>query len=255
MMNLRSALNPAAKTLLALALAGTASTLGGCKNGPTAAERAQLSYFAKSYERSAEADRFVVAPPDSLLIRTSSDIAPEIDNTRIQIAPDGTIAVGNPAHRIKVAGLTPHEVEERVASEFSDEYKDLKVRVDVDYRSQFYYVIGEVNSPGAKRFTGRDTLVAVLADANVTRLGWPERIYVLHPSPDATKRHATVINLYDIVHHGDSTADILLAQDDIVYVPLNPLAAIGVAFQNLLFPIQPALEATGSGKAVLTGGL
>jgi hypothetical protein len=84
----------------------------------------------------------------------------------------------------------------------------------------------------------------------MTRLSWPERIYVIKPSPDPNQRHVTVVNLKDIIQRGDTTPNILLEQDDIVYVPLNPLAAVGVAVQNLLFPVQPVIQAAGTARGV-----
>ena len=48
----------------------------------------------------------------------------------------------------------------------------------------------------------------------------------------------------------------LLEQDDIVYVPLNPLAAVGVAMQNLLMPMTPVFNAGFGGagdRGLLTG--
>ena len=227
--------------------------LTGCTNGPTAKEREQLQYFAKAYEKAVVTDRFVINPADVITVHAAD--AKEFDAFKQQIAPDGTINMADPIRRVFVAGMTPKDVEALLQEKIRAIYKDVVVQIDVDYHSEYYYVIGEVNSPGAKRFTGRDTLVQVIADANITRLGWPERVYVLHPSPDKDVRHATVVNMYDILHHGDSTPNVLLAQDDIVYVPLNPLAAIGVAVQNVLFPIQPVIEMTGTARAVGTGGL
>jgi hypothetical protein len=76
---------------------------------------------------------------------------------------------------------------------------------------------------------------------------------VIKPSPDPDKRHVTVINLKDITQRGDSTSNVLLEQDDIVYVPANPLAAIGFALQNLLFPIEPLVQTVGATRSLSYG--
>jgi protein involved in polysaccharide export with SLBB domain len=149
--------------------------------------------------------------------------------------------------------MSPQEVETLLAEKLRTYYKDVKVHVDVDYRSQWYYVFGETAQSGPKRYTGRDTLVAALAEAQPTRQAWPERIYVIKPSPDPDKRHVTVINLKDITQRGDSTSNVLLEQDDIVYVPANPLAAIGFALQNLLFPIEPLVQTVGATRSLSYG--
>jgi protein involved in polysaccharide export with SLBB domain len=219
----------------------------GCQSGPTPQERAQLQYFQKPYERVTSTDRYVLAPPDVITIH--APLAPELNSVKQQIAPDGTLNLDLLGH-IAIAGKSPQEVEELLTASLRTYYKDVKVHIDVEYKSQWYYVFGETANSGPKRFTGRDTLVQALADAQPTRLAWPERIYVIKPSPDPDQRHVTVVNLKEIIQQGNSTPNVLLAQDDIVYVPLNPLANIGVAVQNLLAPVQPVFQAAGGARMV-----
>lgn len=225
---------------LLLVLVVLAVPLAAC--GPSAKERSQLQYFKRPYQNATSTDRYVVAPPDVLSI--SAPNVPEIKTVKQQIAPDGTLNL-DLLKRVYIAGLTPLQVEELLTEKLRTFYKDAKVRVEVEYHSQWYYVFGETANSGPKRFTGRDTLVTALADAQPTRLAWPERIYVVRPSPDPNTRHVTVVNLKEIIQLGDATSNVLLEQDDIVYVPLNPLAAIGVSVQNLLFPAQPVFQAAG----------
>jgi polysaccharide export outer membrane protein len=194
-------------------------------------------------------DRYVVSPPDVISIR--APLVPELDKVKQQIAPDGTLNL-DLLGRVAIAGKSPQEVEDLLASKLATFYtaKDIKVHVDVDYKSQWYYVFGETANSGPKRFTGRDTLVQALAEAQPTRLAWPERIYVIKPSTDPNERHVTVVNLKEIIQQGNAASNVLLEQDDIVYVPLNPLANIGVAVQNLLFPVQPVMQAAGGARAI-----
>jgi polysaccharide biosynthesis/export protein len=237
---------------IGLSLVGMLMVVGatGC-GAPTDKERAQLQYFQKSYQRTVSTDRYPVSPPDILTIHAA--LAPEVNNVKMQVAPDGTLNL-ELLNRVYVAGMSPQEIENLLADKLRTFYKDVKVHVDVEYKSQWYYVFGETTDSGPKRYTGRDTLVAALGQAQPTRLGWPERIYVIKPSADPQQRHVTVIDLKDIIERGDATANVLLEQDDIVYVPLNPLASVGVAVQNLLFPIQPVVQAAGSAAALSYGG-
>jgi len=50
------------------------------------------------------------------------------------------------------------------------------------------------------------------------------------------------INLTKMYEKGDLSRNVYLQPDDIIYVPANPLAAVGLAVQQLLFPVRPALE-------------
>lgn len=236
------------KMLFSLALLFLVSSLVGC--GPTEKERAQLQYFKKSYQRQTSTDRYAIAPPDVILIKAPQ--APEVNNAKVQVAPDGTVNL-DLLNRVYVAGMSPTEVEELLTQKLETFYRGAKVKVDVEYQSQWYYVFGEAQYPGPKRYTGRDTLVAILAAAQPTRLAWPERVYVIKPSADPDMRHVTVVNLKEMFQTGDASANVLIEQDDIVYVPLNPLAAVGVAMQNLLFPVQPVFN-TASGFRALGGG-
>jgi protein involved in polysaccharide export with SLBB domain len=224
--------------------------LGGCASGPTAKERAQLQYFPKAYQRTVSADRFPLNPPDIITIHAA--LAPEVNGAKQQIAPDGTINL-ELLNRVYIAGMSPQEVEALLAEKLRTYYKDVKVQVDIEYHSQWYYVFGETAKSGPKPYTGRDTIVAALAEAQPTRYAWPERIYIVKPSPDPDKRHVTVINLKDITQRGDSTANILLDQDDIVFVPPNPFAAIGFALQNILFPIEPLVQTVGGARSLSYG--
>jgi polysaccharide export outer membrane protein len=219
----------------------------GCASGPTAQEREQLRHFTPAHSRVTSTDRYAIAPPDVITIR--APLAPELNNIKQQIAPDGTVNLDLLGH-VAVAGKSPQEVEELLTASLRTYYKDVKVAIDVEHRSQWYYVFGETTNSGPKRFTGRDTLIQALADAQPTRLAWPERIYVIKPSPDPDQRHVTVVNLKEIIQQGNSSPNVLLAQDDIVYVPLNPLANVGVAIQNLLFPVQPVFQAAGGARMV-----
>jgi protein involved in polysaccharide export with SLBB domain len=239
-----------ARLVVPLCLIAFFAALTGC-GGPTVHERAQLKYFQKSYQRTVSTDRYAVAPPDVVTIH--APLAPEVNNVKEQVAPDGTLNL-DLLNRVYVAGMSPQEIENLLAEKLRTFYKDVKVQIDVDYKSQWYYVFGQTTKPGPQRYTGRDTLVGALAESQPTNLGWPERIYVIKPSADPDQRHVTVVNLKEIVEQGDGTANVLLEQDDIVYVPYNPLAAIGVSVQNLLFPAQPIIQAAGATSALTYGG-
>ncbi|MCX5685418.1 MAG: hypothetical protein NT049_17310 [Planctomycetota bacterium] len=51
-----------------------------------------------------------------------------------------------------------------------------------------------------------------------------------------------VIDMMVMVHDGDLSHNVILEPDDVVYVPPNPLAAFGLAVQQLLLGIQPTVS-------------
>jgi len=63
------------------------------------------------------------------------------------------------------------------------------------YNSRRFYVLGEVARPGPMRWTGCDTLLDVLAQAQPTDNAWPERIIVIRatgPTQGGFERPASV---------------------------------------------------------------
>jgi len=65
---------------------------------------------------------------------------------------------------------------------------------------------------------------------------------VLRPNTDGQLIRRMTIDLNKMVREGDIALDAVLEEGDIIYVPPNPLAAIGMAFQQVLLPIQPAAQ-------------
>ena len=79
------------------------------------------------------------------------------------------------------------------------------------------------------------------------------------PRPGAREAHVMRVNMMAIVKKGDMSKNVYLQPDDVIYVPANPLAAIGLAIQQILMPIRPAAEmisvpASAATSAARVGG-
>jgi len=57
---------------------------------------------------------------------------------------------------------------------------------------------------------------------------------------DGSDAHVMKVNMMHMVKKGDFSQNVLLKAGDVVYVPPNPLAAFGLAMQQVLLGIQPA---------------
>ena len=212
----------------------------------------QLKAFLQKPGRRVSGAEYRVMPPDVILI--TSRYVSEINNQMQQIRPDGKInlpLVGE----IFVAGHTPQEIETFLTKAASDYYEqvDATVRV-VGYNSQKIYVFGQVRRPGPVLWTGANTLLDVLAQVQPTELAWLQRIKVVRGQPPMRGGYVPsgkkgsggeemMVNLMDMVKSGDLSRNVLLRPDDVVYVPPNPFAAVGLALRNILFPTQPVFEA------------
>ena len=203
-----------------------------------------------------------VFPPDVLTI--SSLHVAELDNRSERVRPDGMInlpLVGE----ILVAGKTPKQIEELLIDEAGKYYAEADATVQIrEYHSQSYYVYGHVNRPGPLQWTGKDTVLDAIARTIPTSLAWPERIKLvrgsrpsetgyfveseeykktgIRPEPEGSPPKMLVINIMAMMEHGDMSNNVLLRPNDIIYVQPNPLARIGLALQQLLFPVSQASE-------------
>lgn len=181
-----------------------------------------------------------MAPPDVVLI-TSKRVR-EINGHQEAIRTDGKLTlplVGS----VYVAGKTPEEIAAELETLAKEYYEDADVSVRViGYRSKRVYVFGQVGMPGPYPYDGANTVLSTLARATPNQLADPERILVLRPNTDGELIRRMTIDLNKMVREGDIALDAVLEEGDIIYVPPNPLAAIGMAFQQVLLPIQPAAQ-------------
>lgn len=66
---------------------------------------------------------------------------------------------------------------------------------------------------------------------------------IIRPSPDRKERREIIVDVDRMIRTGDTSANILIEPDDIIYVPPTPLAWVGLRIRELLFPVSPVLDA------------
>lgn len=210
----------------------------------------QMVAFLRSHEAEVSTGHYVVRPPDALTINAPG--APEVDGATQMVRADGKIVL-RLLGEVDVAGLTTGEIAEKLKIQLARYYVDPEVVVQVSgYNSQFYYVFGEVSSPGPKRYTGRDTLVMALADAQPTFLAWRSQIRIVRPSVKEGGQKVITVDLGRMLQAGDQTMNILLQEGDAIEVPPTPLAWVGQRVRELMYPVSPVLEAYNSPAAAIT---
>jgi polysaccharide export outer membrane protein len=241
------------------------AVVGGCG----AAATTDLGEFRSAYQSQVAAAEYEVSPPDVLGIRAPG--RPELDNELIgntaagqinvnigsasqgatyRVRPDGKIMLPR-LGEVHVAGMTPSEISRELTRRYREFFREVNVVVDVvGYQSKFIQVAGQVARTGKIPYTGRETLLQVLAEARPLNTAWGERIRITRGHPVPGKAAVIDVNLYEMVEDGVVKKNILLAEGDTVYVPPHPLAKVGMAVQTLLFPINPVLN-TAQGAASL----
>ena len=229
-----------ATPLVAVVLASTA----GC------AHYSDYSAFLREPRPEVTSTAYLLAPPDQVII--ISKTVREINGHRETIRPDGKITLPL-LGSVFVAGRTVEDVSAQLQELSREFYEDADVSARVSaFRSKKVFVFGEVATPGPYTYDGANTVLETLAMAQPSRLADPARIHVLRPHADGDVRKRMTIDLNKMIKEGDTTLDAVLEEGDIIYVPANPLATVGLALQQLLLPIQPA-AATVSGPGNIAG--
>lgn len=222
------------------------SLAGGC----TPSDQ-QVNSFIHAWEASVSAPDYRVQPPDTLEI--SSPTAPEIDGSSQVVRQDGKITlclIGD----VKVAGMTPVEISSKIESLLQTYYVDPHVSVRATGQaSKKFYVFGEVGQFGAFPYTGRDTLVGVLALAQPSFIAWKSQIKVIHPSHDDEQRRIITVDADRIMKEGRLDQNILLEEGDIVYIPPTPLAWVALRLREIMWPFQPMSESVRSPYQAYSG--
>lgn len=236
-----------------------AVALSGCADGD-AGDIEQLRAFLQAERAPVSAEEYRVYPPDVLTFRSVH--VPEIEGETQQVRPDGKVNLPM-LGEVEVAGKTPREIEEAIMLVALDYYEEVDATVQVTgYNSQKVFVMGQVNSPGGQPWTGRDTLLDVLSRAYPNRLAWPEKVKVLRckerprggyiPTTQPAEEAETeglpevqemTIDLVAMMEDGDLSRNVMLQPDDVVYVPPDPFARVGLALEKVLYPVRPTLEA------------
>jgi polysaccharide export outer membrane protein len=210
------------------------------------ADEKNLVAFTYPNKADVTMDQYVLQPPDEVTVISSS--VPELANTSSMtnqtqtqvIRPDGVISFER-VGEISVAGKTPRQVAELIAQKLASLYQltgENPIEVRVNNRSKFYYMVGMVEEPGTKIFTGRETTLSAIARAVPTNLAWKDQVQVIRPSIDPTQPSKVfALDYRKMSEQGDMTKNVLLQEGDVIYVPPTILASIGLTVQEIVGPI------------------
>lgn len=201
-----------------------------------------IAAFVKPDKANVTADKYALQPPDEFEVHCAR--IPEINMQRQRIRPDGMVSF-EMLGEVQAAGKTPVElaaaIKEKAAKLYMLVGEDpIEVRI-IGYKSKVYYVLGQVYQPGRKVFSGRDSVISALADAQPNSMAWLGRIQVIRPSEDASvKPKVFEVNFDRMSAHGELYKDVLLQEGDIIYVPPTILSAIAMKIEEVIRPIARA---------------
>ena len=192
--------------------------------------------------------KYKLAPPDVVEIVVSDN--PEL-TTRSIIRPDGNTfipLIGD----IYVEGLTPLEVRKKVHQLLGRYLKGLpeeSIAIQIlGFNSKRVYVYGYGTGMRTVPFTGDLTVLdAITQSGLLMSYSNEKKIKVVRGERDpAKKSQRLVLNLNDIIKKGRNENNIILRPDDVIYIPPTILGRIGLAVQDVLFPVQPIGQVGGT---------
>ncbi len=158
------------------------------------------------------------------------------------VLPDGSIELGRYG-RLVAAGSTVEEVEREVQRLIDQEHQDDKsVEADqarisvrlIQPESKVYYVLGEVNSPGAFPLIGRETVLdAIIQAGGLGGRANQHAIILSRPTGPSSCRVVLPVCYQQIVQLADSTTNYQIRPGDRIFVPSLTLCG---EFRQSIFP-------------------
>ena len=162
-----------------------------------------------------------VTPGDTLLVQPVDFDSPLRLPPDQLVQPDGTIDLGKYGRPV-VAGKTLADIEVIVREAIKAKEKNV---IPVTVRQltrpgEVFYVLGDVNAPGAFPITGRDTVLSAITQAGgPTKRASQQNIILSRPTTPEGCRIVYPVCYTNIVQLGDTTTNYQLHPGDRIFVP------------------------------------
>jgi protein involved in polysaccharide export with SLBB domain len=181
-----------------------------------------------------------LAPGD--LIDVKFPYHPE-ENERVPVRPDGQISL-QVTGDVRAAGLTVKELEDRIVEKATTTLKDPVVSVVIAALAEHkVYVGGDVLKPGYVNFRdGMTPLQAIIERGGFTDTAKADEVLYITRIGDEIQ--AQRLDLQSVVD-GDSSEDIVMAPDDIVFVPKTWIGKADVWVDQWIRGLLPTVPRPG----------
>jgi polysaccharide export outer membrane protein len=168
---------------------------------------------------------YIIEPGDTLLVQPANLDSPVRLPTDQVVGPQGEIELGKYG-RLQVVGKTTAEIERDVEQVIAPQEPTAgRITVSLVARqSKVFYVLGEVNSPGAYPLSGRETVLdAIIAAGGLTDSADQETITYVQATPPHDCRVVLPVCYREVVQLGDTSTNYQIGPGDRVYVPSQTL--------------------------------
>ncbi|MCA8955128.1 MAG: polysaccharide biosynthesis/export family protein [Planctomycetes bacterium] len=158
-----------------------------------------------------------------------------------EVGLDGTILVPY-VGPLMVLGLTERELKHLIESQLRVFFNiDIQVIPRIINRGKFFYAFGEVGLKGRVRFLKADlTLLEAITVLQPTQLANMGRVRVI--KPDAENPLTVVVNVREMMQTGNMRYNILIEENDFIYIPPTWLGSLARFIEKLLQPLSVAVQ-------------
>lgn len=145
---------------------------------------------------------------------------------------------------VDVNGLTKKEVEAKITGLISKYVSNPEVSVTIlEYRSKYYFVIGEVGRPGKIYMRSETTTVRdAIIEAGLPTIAAAMRKCVLI-TPDKKKPRKKSVDIYAVLYGGNLKKNLEMRSGDTLYVPSTVMAKVFRTIAPITQPVTAAAEA------------
>ncbi len=171
----------------------------------------------------------------------------------VVVRPDGKISLPY-LQDIPAAGLTAFELSKNLETHYKKFVNSISITAAVlRARSNQAYIMGQVNRPNFYELRGPITLTQLISRAGgFTGEANTHQVVVISRNRNG-KPEAKVVDMDNVIGKGDITADPMINQYDVVYVPRTKLAQAALAGASL-WRLIPLRFSAGASAVYYLGG-
>jgi protein involved in polysaccharide export with SLBB domain len=235
--------------LLTLLLAGLLALLGSCSNFEELRIRQLLNEkgFGTRAEGRASLENYVAGGDGVVfLIEPSVLASPGAEGlvllSQVQaVGLDGTILLPY-VGPVMVLGLTERELKRLVESQLAALFTiDIQVTPRIYDQGKAFYAFGEVVRKGRIPYIKADlTLLEALTQIGPTPLANMGRVKVIRP--DAENPMTLDVNVREMITTGNTRYNVLISENDFIYIPPTWLGGLSRFIQKLLTPLNVVVQ-------------
>ena len=166
---------------------------------------------------------------------------------RVRIRPDGNLSLPL-LDDIQCMGITLPELKTKITAQYDSLFPGVAISLDVsDVRNNVVYVLGEVQRPNMYRLDAPTTLTQILSRSGVNMNTAGMRSVIVMSRNDEHKPVVQIVNATRVLRSGNIGKDLILTQYDIIYVPKNNIANVGLFVNQYINAVIPNIFRVGIG--------